>query len=73
MVLDKFGPTLSFLFQFCDGQFSLKTVIELVDQLVIHFSNKKIKIITSKKQTKYIIKFDQIKRGLKIQYKKMTI
>ena len=34
MVLDKFGPTLAFLFQYCDGQFSLKTVIELVDQLL---------------------------------------
>eukprot|EP01091_Cochliopodium_minus_P017642 TRINITY_DN6964_c0_g1_i1.p1 TRINITY_DN6964_c0_g1~~TRINITY_DN6964_c0_g1_i1.p1 ORF type:complete len:799 (-),score=226.83 TRINITY_DN6964_c0_g1_i1:157-2553(-) len=34
MVMDRLGPTLEFLLSYCDGKFSIKTTLMLVDQLI---------------------------------------
>lgn len=34
MVMDIYGPSLEHLLRYCDGKFSLKTVLIIVDQLI---------------------------------------
>lgn len=34
MVMDRLGPTLEFLLSYCDGKFSIKTTLMLIDQLI---------------------------------------